>query len=252
MVRRRHYRFAHGVGRSGNLTAAQPKAIGSTILSNITEAMVLDWLHFQGLRCCQRAAVVPLATGMTLSLCFLALKKKRPLAKYIIWSRIDQVSCVKSMTTAGFQPIVIDTVPLIPTEGDRCGGGGLITDVEAFEEVLEQYKNKRQEILCIMSTSSCFAPRNCDNLVVLALLAKKYDIPHVINNAYGLQSTYLTHQVQQAHRLGRVDLFVQSTDKNLMVPVGGAVVASASSDIVSQVVQTYAGKFVKYSEVNIE
>lgn len=45
--------------------------------------------------------VVPMATGMSLTLCFLTLRHKRPTAKYIIWPRIDQKSCFKSMITAG-------------------------------------------------------------------------------------------------------------------------------------------------------
>ena len=45
----------------------------------------------------------------------------------------------------------------------------------------------------------------------------------------------------QAHRRGRVDAFVQSTDKNFMVPVGGSVVASSSPDFIKQVSQIYPG-----------
>lgn len=47
--------------------------------------------------------------------------------------------------------------------------------------------------------------------------------------------------VLQAHRIGRVDAFVQSTDKNFMVPVGGAVVASSSEEFVTSVSQMYPG-----------
>ncbi len=45
----------------------------------------------------------------------------------------------------------------------------------------------------------------------------------------------------QAHRRGQVDAFVQSTDKNFMVPVGGSVVASSSPDFIKQVSQIYPG-----------
>ncbi len=45
----------------------------------------------------------------------------------------------------------------------------------------------------------------------------------------------------QATRVGRLDAFVQSTDKNLMVPVGGAVVASHSEDFIKTVAQMYPG-----------
>ena len=47
----------------------------------------------------------------------------------------------------------------------------------------------------------------------------------------------------QAHRLGRVDCFIQSTDKNLLVPVGGAIVASSNSEFVKQVSQIYPGNY---------
>ena len=42
-------------------------------------------------------------------------------------------------------------------------------------------------------------------------------------------------------RKGRVDLFVQSTDKNLMVPVGGAIIAGFDKKIVEKVGKTYPG-----------
>lgn len=45
--------------------------------------------------------VVPMATGMSLTLCFLTLRHRRPNARYIIWPRIDQKSCFKAMITAG-------------------------------------------------------------------------------------------------------------------------------------------------------
>ncbi len=45
----------------------------------------------------------------------------------------------------------------------------------------------------------------------------------------------------QAHKVGRVDAFVQSTDKNFMVPVGGAVVASSDEEFINSVSQMYPG-----------
>lgn len=50
----------------------------------------------------------------------------------------------------------------------------------------------------------------------------------------------------QAHRIGRVDAFVQSTDKNFMVPVGGAVVASSSEAFIKDVAQIYPGQIYYY------
>lgn len=102
LVARRHYNFSHGIGRSGNLAEAQPKAIGSTILSNLTNELALDALRKIGLVSCQGCLVVPMATGMTLMLSLLHLKKSRPAgAKYVLWSRIDQKSCLKCILSAG-------------------------------------------------------------------------------------------------------------------------------------------------------
>lgn len=47
----------------------------------------------------------------------------------------------------------------------------------------------------------------------------------------------------QAARIGRVDAFVQSTDKNFMVPVGGAIVAGFDENFIDAVSKTYPGKF---------
>jgi hypothetical protein len=60
-----------------------------------------------------------------------------------------------------------------------------------------------------------------------ARLCQSHDIPHVINNAYGVQSSWICSQITRACRVGRVDVVIQSTDKNFMVPVGGAVAAVA-------------------------
>lgn len=239
MVARRHYNFGHGIGRSGDLLEAQPKAVGSTILSQLTNSLLLDLIRAMGVQSCKACFLVPMATGMTLSLCLSSLRSQRPNAKYVLWSRIDQKSCFKSLYTAGFVPVVL------PTKRVE-GKVGLFTDLNAFEIALD---NCLVDILCIVSTTSCFAPRNCDDIVQLAELAKKYNVPHIVNNAYGLQSTYFTHQIQEANRLGRIDLFIQSTDKNLMVPVGGAIVAGFEEDIVHNVSKTYAGNAACYNYI---
>lgn len=44
-------------------------------------------------------------------------------------------------------------------------------------------------------------------------------------------------------RVGKVSVVVQSTDKNFMVPVGGAVVISQYSEVIDQISKTYAGTF---------
>ena len=47
--------------------------------------------------------------------------------------------------------------------------------------------------------------------------------------------------VVQAARVGRVDAFVQSTDKNFMVPVGGSVIAGFDKAFIELIGKTYPG-----------
>lgn len=56
-------------------------------------------------------------------------------------------------------------------------------------------------------------------------MCQAHGIPHVVNNAYGVQSAFISDRLSRACRVGRVDVLVQSTDKNFLVPVGGAVAA---------------------------
>jgi len=44
-------------------------------------------------------------------------------------------------------------------------------------------------------------------------------------------------------RKGRVDAFVQSTDKNFLVPVGGAIIAGFDKSLVERISRMYPGKF---------
>ena len=80
-------------------------------------------------------------------------------------------------------------------------------------------------------------------LIDVARICSKYGIPHIVNNAYGVQASRCMNIINEAIRTGRVDAFVQSTDKNFMVPVGGAVVASSNADFIKQVAQTYPGMY---------
>ena len=43
-------------------------------------------------------------------------------------------------------------------------------------------------------------------------------------------------------RVGRLDVFVQSTDKNLMVPVGGAIIAGPDKKLISEISSSYPGR----------
>ena len=54
-----------------------------------------------GVQSVKGCLTVPVATGMALVLSMLAMKERNPQAKYVIWPRIDQKSCFKSILTAG-------------------------------------------------------------------------------------------------------------------------------------------------------
>ncbi|SPP83122.1 O-phosphoseryl-tRNA(Sec) selenium transferase [Drosophila guanche] len=231
LVSRRHYNFGHGIGRSGDLLEAQPKAAGSTLIAHLTNALILDLIKGLGLPSCRGCFLVPMCTGMTITLCLQSLRKQRPLAKYVLWSRIDQKSCFKAITAAGLEPVIVPC--LVQHQA-------LSTDVNAFEQQVEALG--AETILCLYTTTSCFAPRNSDNIVDIAQLAKRFDLPHLVNNAYGLQIGEISRQLERAQRLGRVDYFVQSSDKNLLVPVGGAIVASFDQSLLSLVGSSYAGR----------
>ncbi|XP_049645955.1 O-phosphoseryl-tRNA(Sec) selenium transferase [Suncus etruscus] len=231
LVARRHYRFIHGIGRSGDISAVQPKAAGSSLLNKITNSLVLDIIKLAGVQTVASGFVVPMATGMSLTLCFLTLRHKRSKAKYIIWPRIDQKSCFKSMITAGFEPVVIENV----LEGDE-----LRTDLNAVEAKIQELGP--DSILCVHSTTSCFAPRVPDRLEELSVICAKYEIPHIVNNAYGLQSSKCMHLIQQGARVGRIDAFVQSLDKNFMVPVGGAIIAGFNKSFIQEISKMYPGR----------
>jgi len=231
LVAKRHYRLGHGIGRSGDITAVQPKAAGSSVLMKLTNSLVLDAIKISGIQSTTACFVVPTATGMALVLCMLALRHRRPKAKYVIWPRIDQKACFKAIITAGFEPVVIENV----LEGDE-----LRTDLDAIQQKIDELG--AENVLCVYTTTSCFTPRTPDKLEEVAKLCKESDIAHLINNAYGIQLSKCTHLIQQAARVGRVDAFVQSTDKNFMVPVGGAIIAGFDKAFIEEIGKIYPGR----------
>ncbi|RLN36734.1 hypothetical protein BBO99_00001769 [Phytophthora kernoviae] len=135
IVARRHFYLSHGVGRSGDVAAVQPKAAGSSLMVQLANAMAKDVLHFAGLRAVESALVLPVATGMSLTLVLLQLKETKPNARYVIWPRIDQKSCFKSIVAAGLTPLVLETV-LVKEAGKV--GGQLQTDLVGMAELLNR------------------------------------------------------------------------------------------------------------------
>lgn len=237
LVSRRTWNMTHGIGRSGDLKEFQPKATGSSTLVALTNSLAVDWLRLNGARGVKEAFVAPVATGMAMTLCLLTLKQKRPFAKYVVWSRVDQKSCFKAIMTAGYIPVVIELVK---------AGDELRTDKKRMEaEMLSQLPGGPEEVLAVITTTSCFAPRAADDVPAVAEICGKLGVPHIVNNAYGVQSSKCMHIIEEAGRADmgrRVDAFVQSTDKNLMVPVGGSIISGYDSEFVRDVARNYPGQ----------
>ena len=146
---------------------------------------------------------------------------------------MDQKTCVKAATCAGLEIVVIEPV---------LNGDQLDTNVHAIERAIEDVGVDR--LVAVVTSTSCFAPRACDDVETVAKLCEKKNVAHVINNAYGVQSRVLCERVSKAWTVGRVDAVVQSTDKNFMVPVGGAVVCSGkdNTSVVDAVRKSYPGR----------
>lgn len=215
LVYERHYGLCHGIGRSGELGAVQPKAAGSSLIMKLTNLMLLDALRLAGLQrqAASACLLIPMATGMALTLVLLTLRSRFHLRKrdvlpesaggqgagsveprYVLWPRIDQKSCFKAILTAGFTPVIVPNV----IEGDEVR-----TNLPWIEQFIADHG--AGSVVCIYSTTSCFAPRVPDRLVELAKLCAAHEIPHVVNNAYGIQSTKCLHLISEAARVGRLD-----------------------------------------------
>jgi O-phospho-L-seryl-tRNASec:L-selenocysteinyl-tRNA synthase len=64
MIRSRHFGFAHGIGRSGDVAAVQPKAAGSSVIVKVTACLVKDLIRrVCGIHRLNGVLVLPVATG---------------------------------------------------------------------------------------------------------------------------------------------------------------------------------------------
>lgn len=200
------------------------------MLACLANEFALHAIQEIGVTACKAAVVVPICTGMALSLCMGSWRRLRPDAKYVVWLRVDQKSCFKSIFHAGYEPIIVDPI----RDGDA-----LVTDIETLNRILEQ---RCDEILCVLSTTSCFAPRSPDSLEAISGICSLYQVPHLVNNAYGLQSEECVRRLNAGRAAGRIDAFVQSLDKNFQVPVGGAIIAVFKQSALKPIVQFYPGR----------
>jgi len=224
--------FCHGVGRSGFLTAPQPKAPGASIMYELANYLARDFLRKFGLPNIKKAIVVPLCTGMTLALTLAALRpdwndetllKKRN----VILPQLDHNSILKSLDLVGVGKKIV--------EGKIYG--------DAVRVPIEEIQNSIDETCyAVISFTSFFPPRENDDLKEISKIAQKNDLVHIIVNAYGVQSPEWMGLIRSAMDAGRVDAVIQSTDKNILTPVGGAILASNNEHIIKKISKTYAGR----------
>lgn len=104
----------------------------------------------------------------------------------MLWPRIDQKTCLKAIVSANLEVLPLNNI----LDGDE-----LHTDLAAFQQELDRLGP--DNVVCIVTTTSCFAPRAADSVVELAKLCKSSGIGHIINNAYGVQSTALCSLVSK-------------------------------------------------------
>ena len=216
LVLQRHFGYTHGMGRSGNLFDPQPKAVGSTILTQLTNQLLYDIIVRGGshINPCTttgsnnakqkqpqqhpRSIILPSCTGMSIALVLQTLRHKHlqsqrrrlklqptvvlPNKDIVLWSRIDQKSCYKAIVAAGLQCIVIPT---------RIDQDAVVTDIAALERAIQTYTPAR--ILAVITTTSCFAPRVPDQVDVVAKLIQQYN--NNINNNCHMQEGLNEHGI---------------------------------------------------------
>lgn len=73
-----------------------------------------------------------------------------------------------------------------PLCGTGAQGDAIVTDVAAVETAVER-NGGADKVLCVVTTTSCFAPRLPDKVDEVARICSSTGIGHVINNAYGVQ-----------------------------------------------------------------
>jgi O-phospho-L-seryl-tRNASec:L-selenocysteinyl-tRNA synthase len=220
--------FCHGVGRSGFLTSPQPKAPGGSIMYEISNYLAQNILKNFGLPNVEKAIVLPLCTGMSLALCLGALKPDLALSKRtVLVPQVDHRSILKAFDLLGFTPKIIN---------GKVFGDAVRVPFEDIKKSLDP------DCFGVISLTSFFPPREHDEIKEISKFAKENNLIHIIINAYGVQSPEWMKLIRSAIDAGRVDVIIQSTDKNFLTPIGGAVIASPKEDIITKISQAYAGR----------
>lgn len=218
--------FCHGVGRSGNVAAPQPKAAGTSLMYFFANKLALDMLRRSGAPNFESACVLPLATGMAIGLS-VGVARDESKKREVVYPRVDHLSPLKGIELAGMKVKTVDS---------EVSGDVVRVPISKLSEAVDE------ETAAIVSTTTFFPPREPDDVKAIAKLAAEESIFHIINNAYGVQSRQIMKLIRGAIDAGRVDAVVQSTDKNFLTPVGGSIIASPSPSFTEKASKLYAGR----------
>jgi O-phospho-L-seryl-tRNASec:L-selenocysteinyl-tRNA synthase len=220
--------FCHGVGRSGSLIAPQPKALGGSILHELANRCALDAIRKFGAPNVNSAVILPVATGMSISLALAAARDSSDEdRKIVVYPRADHNSPLKAINYVGLKPRVVE---------GKVYGDAVRMPVDKIAEAIDKH------CCAVLSTTTFFPPREADSIKEIAKIASEKNVFHIINNAYGVQSREIMRAIRSAIDSGRVDAIVQSTDKNFLTPVGGAIIASPDGKFVEKASSQYCGR----------
>ena len=220
--------FCHGVGRSGSLISPQPKAPGGSILYELSNKCALYALQKLGVPELKSAFISPVATGMSIALALAAARGASGVERNIVvFPRVDHDSPLKAIDLINLKPRVIE---------GNIHGDAVRIPVDGVAEAINKH------CAVILSTTTFFPPREADSIVEIARIASEENVFHIINNAYGVQSREVMREIQSAISAGRVDAIIQSTDKNFLTPVGGAIIASPDEKFIDRIASSYAGR----------
>ncbi len=224
--------FCHGVGRSGFLTAPQPKAPGGSIMYDITNYLALNFLKKFGVPNIKSAITIPLCTGMALALTVGALRPdwnddKLLHKRTVIIPQIDHKSLIKGLDLMGIRR---------KTVKGKIFGDAVRIPIEDIQQSLDK------NCFGVISLTSFFPPRENDDIKEISKFAKENDLVHIVINAYGVQSPEWMKLIRTGIDAGRIDAIIQSTDKNALTPIGGAIIASPNEEIITRISQAYAGR----------
>ncbi|MFX1264178.1 MAG: O-phosphoseryl-tRNA(Sec) selenium transferase [Promethearchaeota archaeon] len=219
--------FNHGIGRSGHVSAPQPKAPGTSLMQQVADQVAVDAIRKLGLSNVRDGVVLPLATGMGIALVLAALRRELGVRR-VLYPRLDHVSPLRAIALAGLERVPIPTV----LEGDA---------VQADISELERHATKN-ESYAVLATTTFFPPRLSDPLKEISRLCSDNAVPLVVNNAYGVQSETIMASIRSAIDAGRVDAIIQSSDKNFLSPVGASIAVTPQPKIKEWIAETYAGR----------